>query len=1168
MGAGRKRPTGPHGRLSTGFAPDSQWYRDAIIYEVHVRAFMDGDGDGVGDFTGLTARLDYLADLGVTAIWLLPFYPSPLRDDGYDIADYTSVHPDYGSLRDVRAFIREAHRRELRVITELVFNHTSDQHPWFKRARRAAPGSAYRNWYVWSDLPERYRDARIIFRDFETSNWSWDPLAGAYYWHRFYGHQPDLNFDEPRVGQALLEIVDFWLEAGVDGLRLDAIPYLFEREGTSSENLPETHAFLKRLRRHVDGHFADRMLLAEANQWPELSAAYFGDGDECHMAFHFPLMPRMFMALRMEDRYPIVDILAQTPDLPETAQWALFLRNHDELTLEMVTDEERDYMYRVYAADPQARINLGIRRRLAPLLGNDRRRLELMYGLLFSLPGTPAIYYGDEIGMGDNVYLGDRNGVRTPMQWSSDRNAGFSTADRQRLYLPVVTDAEYHYEAVNVAAQQSNPQSLLWWMRRTIALRKRHPAFGRGSLRFLHPGNRRVLAFIREDGEETLLVVANLSRYAQWTELDLAAHAGQVPVELFGEVEFPRIGAHPYHVSLGPHSFLWFRIVPDPTVSQGQAWHEGDVPELRWGGDLAELLGRRGDAVADVILRWMQTRSWYRGAGQPVQAARIAEVLVVPSDRPMAIAAVEVRYRHAETITYVVPLATRVAPDGSDTPDAPAEAVIARLTAAHGSAQLLDGSQVPAVFETLLRLVVGRRTLRMPSGALEGRREPGLSSQAGRAARDLRASPIRGQPFTSNSLASFGDRFVMKLYRVLEDAPNPDLELGRYLGRRGVTCVPAVLGSLELTRGSRTAASLAMVQSYVPHEGDLWQATRDAVESFLHDVEAETEPPELGSRGRGFLLHLSQREAPASAVRLMGASLAIAETLGRRLGEMHRVLASADPSDPGLAAEPLSPFNVRSLYQSIRGRVNEAREALQARRTALAPREAAAVDAAMAAQPDVDDLLVTLRDLRLDAQRIRVHGDLHLGHVLDTGGDVVFLDFEGDSGRPLSERRLKRPALVIWPASCGPSTLPHTGPQSRANRSVRTRRDRRPGRPGLCSGSSGCPGRACAVTGWRRMVPPSCPSTTRPGRSSSRASSSPGPVTHCPLGWVRVPTGWARRWPASTSWWAGGAEPRAAASRSCPDVRSATPANPQPTAFRRLSTAVRGEGRSLRSERP
>src|SRR5688572_5787804 len=536
------------------------WYKDAIIYELHIKAFRDSNGDGIGDFEGLLEKLDYLEDLGVTAIWLLPFYPSPLRDDGYDIADYLAVHPDYGTMREVRTFIRAAHRRGLRVITELVFNHTSDQHAWFKRARKASPGSPERDWYVWSDTPDRYSDVRIIFKDFETSNWAWDPGANAYYWHRFYSHQPDLNYDNPRVQEALLRVTDFWLEAGVDGVRLDAIPYLYEREGTNGENLPETHAFLRTLRRHVDERFADRMLLAEANQWPEDSVAYFGDGDECHMAFHFPLMPRMFMALRLEDRFPVIDILSQTPSIPSTAQWALFLRNHDELTLEMVTDEERDYMYRVYAADPQARINLGIRRRLAPLLGNNRRRIELMNGLLFSLPGTPVIYYGDEIGMGDNVYLGDRNGVRTPMQWSSDRNAGFSAANRQRLYLPVITDPEYHYEAINVEAQQANPQSLYWWMKRLIALRKRHPVFGRGSLEFIRTGNRKVLTYVRRYEEETVLCVANLSRAVQPVEIPLATFTGLTPVELLGQTQLPRIGDQPYFLTLAPYGFYWLKL--------------------------------------------------------------------------------------------------------------------------------------------------------------------------------------------------------------------------------------------------------------------------------------------------------------------------------------------------------------------------------------------------------------------------------------------------------------------------------------------------------------------------------------------------------------------------------------------------------------------------------
>ncbi|PIW64846.1 MAG: maltose alpha-D-glucosyltransferase, partial [Candidatus Omnitrophica bacterium CG12_big_fil_rev_8_21_14_0_65_50_5] len=518
------------------------WYKDAVIYQMHVRSFFDSDGDGIGDFKGAAEKLAYLQDLGVTAVWILPFYPSPLKDDGYDIAEYMDVNPSYGTLQDFKIFLKEAHNRGIRVITELVINHTSVDHPWFQRSRRAAPGSSHRNFYVWSDTTEKYQDTRIIFKDFETSNWAWDPVAQAYYWHRFYSHQPDLNFDNPDVQKALFQVLDFWLAMGVDGMRLDAVPYLFEREGTNCENLPETHAFLKKLRAHVDKKFKGRMILAEANQWPEDAVAYFGEGDECQMAFHFPIMPRLFMSIHMEDRYPIVDILKQTPDIPENCQWALFLRNHDELTLEMVTDEERDYMYRVYANDPQARINLGIRRRLAPLLGNHRRKIELMNGLLFSLPGTPIIYYGDELGMGDNIYLGDRNGVRTPMQWSADRNAGFSHTNPQRLFLPISMDPGYHYENINVETQQNNPHSLLWWMKRLVSLQRKHQAFGRGSIEFLQPENKRVLVFIRKFESETILVVANLSRFVQYAELDLSAYKSMMPVEMFGRIEFPLIG--------------------------------------------------------------------------------------------------------------------------------------------------------------------------------------------------------------------------------------------------------------------------------------------------------------------------------------------------------------------------------------------------------------------------------------------------------------------------------------------------------------------------------------------------------------------------------------------------------------------------------------------------
>ncbi len=539
---------------------DPLWYKDALIYEVHVRAFCDSDADGSGDFRGLLEKLPYLQDLGISAIWLLPFYPSPLRDDGYDIADYTDVNPMYGNLTDVQHFVREAHRRGMRVINEMVFNHTSDQHPWFQRARRSRPGSAYRDYYVWSETNQRYQDVRIIFKDFETSNWTWDHVANAYYWHRFYTSQPDLNFDNVRVHEALFKALDFWLDMGIDGCRLDAIPYLYEREGTNGENLPETHQFLKKLRRHVDEKYRNRMLLSEANQWPEDAVAYFGDGDECHMNFHFPLMPRLFMSIRMEDRFPIVDILAQTPAIPDSAQWALFLRNHDELTLEMVTDEERDYMYLAYSADPRMRLNVGIRRRLAPLLDNGKRRIELLNSLLFSFPGTPIVYYGDEIGMGDNIYLHDRNGVRTPMQWSADKNAGFSRADPQRLYASPVSDPVYGYQAVNVEAQLHDPSSLLHWMRNTISLRKLFRAFGRGSMEFLPVNNKKVLAYVRRHEEDVILCVANVSRFAQPAELNLSAFKGYVPVEMLGYTEFPKIGQLPYFLTLGPYGFYWFEL--------------------------------------------------------------------------------------------------------------------------------------------------------------------------------------------------------------------------------------------------------------------------------------------------------------------------------------------------------------------------------------------------------------------------------------------------------------------------------------------------------------------------------------------------------------------------------------------------------------------------------
>jgi maltose alpha-D-glucosyltransferase/alpha-amylase len=544
---------------SSKISADPLWYKKALIYELHIRAFHDSNGDGIGDINGLIEKLPYIQSLGVDCLWLLPMYPSPLRDDGYDIADYYNIHPDYGTIDDFKRLIEAAHSRGIRILTELVVNHTSDQHPWFQEAR-ANPSSPKRGYYVWSDTDDKYREARIIFTDTERSNWTWDPVAKQYFWHRFFSHQPDLNFENPEVQEALINVMRFWLNLGVDGFRCDAVPYLFEREGTNCENLPETHAYLRRLRAVIDREYKDKVLLAEANQWPADVRVYFGEGDEFHMGFHFPVMPRLFMAVRREERKPIVEILQQTPEIPESCQWAIFLRNHDELTLEMVTDEDRDYMYREYARDPRMRINVGIRRRLAPLMENGRRRVELLHSLLFSLPGTPVLYYGDEIGMGDNIYLGDRNGVRTPMQWTLDRNAGFSRADPARLYAPLIQDPVYGYQAINVEAQERTETSLLAWVKSLIQVRRQHPEFALGKLTFLHPENKKTLAFLRTLNDEHTLVVCNLSRDAQPCVLDLREYEGKEPVELIGKTRFPMITARPYQLSLGPYMFLWFKL--------------------------------------------------------------------------------------------------------------------------------------------------------------------------------------------------------------------------------------------------------------------------------------------------------------------------------------------------------------------------------------------------------------------------------------------------------------------------------------------------------------------------------------------------------------------------------------------------------------------------------
>lgn len=994
---------------------DPLWYKDAIIYQTHLRAFADSKSDGIGDFIGLTSKLDYIQDLGVTAIWLLPFYPSPLKDDGYDIADYCDVNPIYGDLSEFKAFLKEAHARGLRVITELVLNHTSDQHAWFQRARRAPKGSRERAYYVWSDTPERYKEARIIFKDFEASNWTWDDVAGAYYWHRFYDHQPDLNFDSPDVRRAVLQVLDFWLKLGVDGLRLDAVPYLYEREGTSCENLPETHEFLKQLRAHIDGRFGDRMLLAEANQWPEDAVAYFGRGDECHMAFHFPLMPRLFMALQQEDRYPIIDILQQTPPIPDTCQWTIFLRNHDELTLEMVTDEERDYMYRVYARDPQARINLGIRRRLAPLLGNNRRKIELMNGLLLSLPGTPVIYYGDELGMGDNIYLGDRDSVRTPMQWSADRNAGFSRANPQKLYLPVVTDPEFHFTAINVETQQNSPHSLLWWMKRLIALRKKYKAFSRGSLEFVMPENAKVLAFVRRYEGEAILVVANLSRFAQYVELDLSAYKGLTPVEMFGQNRFPSVGDAPYFLTLGPHAFYWL-CLSCPSPQDGGAAPQR-VPACRVSHSWSEALSGRAQAAVEAALpEFLSRQRWFGGKARIIQSSEIQDVLDLGGngqDVPMKLVFVRIVYTEGEPEVYLIPLGF-----------AAGEKAEALLSAAPGLALIRvnskDAAECGVIYDVtgersfwvrLHELMSRRRRIAGERGDLVAWHNSEYRRLRGDVAAELVPNILRAD--TSNSAAVLGDLFHVKLFRKIDIGVNPDLEICQFLTERvRFPYAPALAGAVEFRPTDGEPMTIAILSEFLRNAQQGWEYAlneigryyeRVGTEFTLHELTGELKPETRWH-------DLIDREPSQLAQQAIGPFLHSAELLGQCTAELHLGLAQGT-DDPRFAPEPFTPFYQRGMYQSMR---NHARRILQTLRR-LIPKLPSSVQADARHIADLEnDVIAHFRqiiDRRITALRIRCHGDYHLGQVLHTGKGFAIIDFEGEPMRAISERRIKRTPL-------------------------------------------------------------------------------------------------------------------------------------------------------------
>jgi maltose alpha-D-glucosyltransferase/alpha-amylase len=952
---------------------DPLWFKDAVFYQMRIASFADSDGDGIGDFRGAMSRLDYLHDLGVNLIWLLPFYPSPGRDDGYDTADYMNVAPQYGTLDDFRAFMDAAHARSLRVMTELVINHTSDQHAWFQRARRAPKGSPERDFYVWSDDNTRYSDVRIIFTDYEQSNWTWDPLAEQFYWHRFFHHQPDLNYDNPLVHEAVFEALDFWLNMGVDGLRLDAIPYLYEREGTNGENLPETHAFLRKLRAHVDAHHPGRVLLAEANQWAEDAVAYFGDGDECHMSFHFPIMPRLYLALRTEERYPIVDILDQTPPIPDSCQWAMFLRNHDELTLEMVTEEERELMRRAYAPEKPMRINLGIRRRLAPLLNGDRRAIELMNALLFSMPGTPIIYYGDEIGMGDNVYLGDRNGVRTPMQWSPDRNGGFSSANPQKLALPPITDPAYHYEAINVEVQSANPASLLWWMRRIIHLRQRYKAFGRGSIEFLKPENGKILAYIRRYHDETILCVVNLSRYPQSAALDLGAYAGAIPVEMFGATPFPPISDQPYLLTLGAHSFYWFEIPAAPAADPG----EPASLSVQGGWESVTQTAYRPE-LTEALVTWLVGRAPFDAHAATFEEGAIVDLFTLERVGLVAI----VRLAFSDDTDDLLCLLPAVVVS-ADSP--PPGQVIAEVTAGDGRWLLCDGRDHAGLHSAITGLIGSERRVRGEAGAFVG----ALNDAGGDA------------PPTT-----------LKLLHLLDPGTNPTVEIGRFLARaeRGddVPLTPRLVGVLEYRpRGGGEAYTLALLRRDVPYNADLETSLRDRLRRFYEERLAANDMPVVPTADR---LTLASREIPLAVVDVMGDMLALARRLGARTAEMHRALAGFG-DDPAFKPETFGVNYQRSLYQSLFNHANRAMRAVRALDKKADSAVRAAADALLKRETAIVERLKLITGRKLDGKRIRIHGAYHLGHILRAGDALMITGFAGDRGQLLTQRRLKRSPL-------------------------------------------------------------------------------------------------------------------------------------------------------------
>jgi maltose alpha-D-glucosyltransferase / alpha-amylase len=985
---------------------DPLWFKDAVFYELSVRSFYDSDGDGIGDFAGLIQKLDYLEDLGINALWLLPFYPSPLKDDGFDVTEYCDIHPDYGTIREFKLFLKEAHHRGIRVITELILNHTSDQHPWFERSRKARAGSRYKDYYVWSDTPDKYKEARVMFSDEESSNWSWDNEAKAYFWHRFYKHQPELNFENPEVQLEMFKVVDFWMKLGVDGFRLSSVTFLFEEEGTSCENLPATHSFLKKLRAHIDRHYENRILIAEANLWPEDAAAYFGEGEECHMSFNYPLMPRLFLGLRTEDSYPIMDIMEQTPVTPRSSQWALFLRNHDEIDLEMVTEEEKDYLFKAYATDPNIKHNVGIRRRLSPLLNNDRRKMELLYTVLFSLPGTPVLYYGDEIGMGDNIYLGDRFGVRTPMQWNTNVNAGFSEANPQKLFLPVITDPIYRYEAVNVATQEENSSSLIWWIKNVLAMRKRLHVFGRGEMKFIESSNAKVLCFLRKSENHRIIVVANLSQFSQAATLRFDDFRDCDITEVFSQNRFPPVEGKEYAITLGPYGYFWFQVDDSEKKDAGPGSQELQLlkSDVSWERVFTNYQTVR-TFERKILQPFMKKCRWFGGKAKIISKMGIHKVIPVKVEGDVHfLAIIEVHYVQRLPDFYFLPVCFVPSESIFDHVEYTAQSVVCRAEIQEQTGFILDSSYDRRFRDFLFQSMERKIRLKDDLGVLEFNSSVYAKLDAERIdSKILKADQ-------SNTAIIYNDQYFFKFYRKIEEEINPDLEIVRFLSENtGFRNSPKYAGSIEYHGADDKIIVFGLLQEKVDNQGDAWNVTIDSVGRFyervLTDIKKEKLPKLLDKPVIRF------EDAPEIIQEFIGRGFyERVARLGQRTAEMHLALAS-DTSDPAFVPEYFNSNYQRSLYSSLRKLVKDRFKLLENSLEKLNKETQELAKKVLTMEDAIVECFSRIYQVRIQAIKTRIHGDFHLGQVLFTGKDFVIIDFEGEPGFSFSERRLKKSPL-------------------------------------------------------------------------------------------------------------------------------------------------------------